>query len=767
MTKLSFGLASFLILSAQTSLLMADTIETEEWQIEADKVLRFDNPSSIVAEGNVVLVKIRKLPAAQKKAKDSGTEWSNLLEEEPEIDNEEITQELTTEAEPRIETAVTVSADWIAYDVEHNKIKARGNVSIVDGKNKLLAESGTLNLNNETGSFTKATILRDKLDLHLEGETITKTGANTYNIIDGWVVTCKVSEGETPPWSFAAAETEVTQGEYATLTHATFRIKDVPVFYSPWLMVPVGNTRQTGVLFPEVSTSKYGGFGVNLPLFINLSDSSDMTLYTEYYSNRGFMPGLELRYALGNQKKGGFVASYLKDDLSDPSETEYYNDTGYTHTNDDRYWVRGKLDHDFDNGIVTRTDLDIVSDRDYLTEFNSGSTGFRNSQSRFLHAFGRGFQNKTNDQRQNTFKVLKSWDGMALEGVFLGINDVRQDTSSPTPLWKLPSLDFTGSRILGFGDLNIDWDADYVNYYREDGVGGHRFDIYPRLSMPLPLGPYFESRAEAGVRETLYSVQTFGDGTWDKSSSPNRLLGEFHTEIGSTLLRDFGVAINDMDGITHNFRPYVQYDFLSDTDQDDLPSFDAVDRKSDLNKVTYGIDNFFNLFGTSSGKDTSKEYGELKIKQSYDIRSIASNEPLSPVNVKLQLTPLKQLSAAKLIYKTDLSVYGKGSSHTVEAFYNNSRGDSFNLDYRYDDLNGADTQQINFAARAQLWDTIFAAYDIKHSISSSQIIEQNISLMYRPACWSIELQSKYTPADTTFFVLFNLANIGSPLGLKL
>ena len=767
MTKLSFGLAALLALTTPPSLLLAETIETEEWQIEADKVLRFDNPKSVIAEGKVVLTKIRTLPPAQKKQASSVTKWSVLLEEEPSGVTEEVTQEIETEAEPRIETAITIKADWIAYDVEKNTIKARGNISIVDGRDQLMADSGSFDLNKETGTFNKATILRDRLDLHLEGDSISKTGVNTYSIADGWVVTCKVEEGVTPPWSFAASKADVTQGEYATLKHATFRIKDVPVFYTPWLMVPVGNTRQTGILFPELSTSNYGGFSFNLPLFVNISDSSDMTLYAEYYAKRGFMPGAEFRYALAPQQKGGLMVNYLKDDLSDPSETKYYKDTGYTHTNDDRYWVRGKLDHDFDNGIVTRTDVDIVSDRDYLTEFNSGSTGFKHSQERFLESFGRGFQNKTSDQRKNSFKILKSWSGMALEGELMGINDVRANKSSPTPLWKLPSIDFTGSQLLGFADLSLDWDADYVNYYREDGVGGHRFDIYPRLSMPLPMGPYLESRAEAGLRDTFYAIQTYGDGVWENDKSPNRLLGEFHTEIGTTLLRDFNLPVSGMEGITHNFRPYIQYDFLSEDDQNDLPSFDSVDRIGDTNRVTYGIDNFFELFGSSDGKETNREYGELKIRQSYDFRSSASDEPLSPVNIRLRLTPLRQLSNAQLIYKTDISVYGHGSSHTVEAFYKNSRGDSLNLDYRYDDLNGADTQQINFAVKAQLWDTIFAAYDIEHSISESQIIEQNISLMYQPACWSVEFQSKYTPGDTTFSILFNLANIGNPLGFRL
>ena len=767
MTKLSFGLTSFLILSMYPCLLQAETVETEEWQIEADKVIRFDNPNSIIAEGQVVLTKIRTLPPKQDKNNSAkATEWSVLLEEAPHP-QDTVTQEIDSNAPPRYKTEVTIKADWIAYDMENNSIKARGNVTIANDTDQLNAEEGTFNLNNETGTFKQATILRDSLDLHLEGETIEKTGFNTYHIEDAWVITCKVDDDVTPPWSFAAASTNVTLGEYATLTHATFRIKDVPVLYTPWLMVPVGNTRQTGIIFPEISTSEHGGFAFNLPLFVNISDSADMTFYPEYYTNRGFMPGMEFRYALAPQQKAGIIANYMQDDLSDPSETDYWESTGYTHTNEDRYWVRGKLDHDFDNGVVTRTDLDIVSDRDYLTEFDSGFTGFKSSQDSFLEVFGRGFQNKTADQRENTFKVLKSWNGMALEGVFLGINDVRAIDSSPTPLWKLPGLDFTGSKLLGDTHLSLEWDTDYVNYYREDGVGGHRFDIYPRLSMPLALSPYLESRVEAGIRDTYYNIQTYGDSTWDNSNSANRFLGEFHTEIGTTLLRDFNANISDMDGITHNFRPYVQYDFLSDTDQDDLPDFDSVDRKDDINQITYGIDNFFNLFGSQNGTNTEREYGNIKIKQSYDLRSVASDEPLSPVEIKLRINPFKHFARAQFIYKTDISVYGNGSSHTVETVYNNSRGDFVTLDYRYDDLDNNDTHQINFAAKTQLWDTIFATYDIEHSITESQIIEQNISLIYQPACWSVELQSRYTPGDTRFSILFNLANIGSQMGFDL
>ncbi len=763
--KSSLCLASLLAFTFQSGFLLAETVKTDEWQIEADKVLRFEDPPSVIADGNVILTKLRILPPKQATKKVTTSDWGALLEEEPKAqENETITQKGLLNEKPRLITEMTIKADWIAYDVEQNSIKAKGNVSISSDNDQLLAEEGVLNLGNETGTFKEATILREELELHLEGKTIEKTGFNTYRIEHGWVVTCKLEEGTAPPWSFAASETNVTQGKYATMKHATFRIKDVPVLYTPWLMVPVGNKRTTGILFPEISNSDLGGFGFNLPLFINLSDSSDLTLYSQYFTNRGFMPGIEYRYILGPQRKGALTANYLNDDLSDPSETDYWTDTGYTHTNQERYWIRGKLDHDFRNDIVTRIDLDVVSDRDYLTEFNSGVTGFQESHNRSLDTFGRGFQNKTSDERVNSMRILKYWDGMALEGVFLGINDVRENKDNPTPLWKLPSLDFTGSRLIGESNFSIDWDTGYVNYYRENGVGGHRIDIYPRLSTPLPLGPYLEARAEAGIRDTYYNIQTFGDGKWDRDDSQNRLLGDFHTEIGTTLLRDFHFAPDGSRGLTHNLRPFVQYDYLSDTDQEDLPDFDSVDRKDHQNGITYGIDNFFNLFGLdSSGNTSEQEYAYFKIQQSYDLRSEESDTPFSPVNIKMRWVPMVN---TRFIYKTDIDVYGDGFlSHTVEASYINSRGDTINLDYRFDDE--ANTEQINFKAKAQLFDNIYAGYSIEHSLSEDNVISQDISVLYQPACWSVELRSEYTPGDHTISVLFNLANIGNTIGLNL
>ena len=131
------------------------------------------------------------------------------------------------------------------------------------------------------------------------------------------------------------------------------------------------------------------------------------------------MPGVEFRYIEKANEKGVFSANYLDDKLSDPSETDYYDDTGFTHTNSDRYWLRGKADHIFGDYWYSRLDIDIVSDQDYLTEFKAGSTGFNSNQEKYLETFGRGFQTETDPLRKNTFKLLRSWDDgdIAFSGV--------------------------------------------------------------------------------------------------------------------------------------------------------------------------------------------------------------------------------------------------------------------------------------------------------------------------------------------------------------
>ncbi|MCP3891511.1 MAG: LPS-assembly protein LptD [Desulfobulbaceae bacterium] len=764
----SFFLSSLLSVSSPLDI-HAETVTTDEWNISADKVTHFDEPNSIVAKGNVILEKKEKLPKTPPKKKSLFTSWATLLEED-QPEEEVLAEDVEVEATEQYKTTVTIQADWMVYDVELESIKAKGNLKVITDEDQLLAKEGTLNLATETGKFKEATIIREEHSLHLEGDTIEKTGFDTYKIIDGWAITCKIDKDETPPWSFVSASTDMRQGGYAVLKHARFQIRNVPVLYTPYLILPVKNTRQTGFLFPEIFSSTNGGFGFDVPFFLNISDSADITFFPEYYSNRGFMPGAELRYVASESNKGAFTASFLDDQLSDPSETEYYADTGYTHDNSDRYWIRGKADYNFGENWQSRVDIDIVSDQDYLREFNSGTTGFENSHDRYLDTFGRGFENDTDTQRENSLKILRSWSGISLEGEFLGINDASTLASdTDTPLWKLPSVDFTGTLPAGFRDVTFDWEADYVNYWREDGIGGNRFDINPSLSTPLPLGPYLESRAEIGVRDTLYFVQTFGEGVWEEDSTQNRIYPEFEADIATTLERDFFAQSDTYSTLRHQFRPFVEYGYIPDVDQDDLPQFDSVDTISEKNAITYGMDNFFNQIATEdNGLESLSDYATLKIEQSYSFvdtttDETTTDEPFSDIYGKLKWQPLKKTSVE---YKTYYDVYdNKFNSHNFEGIFRSSRGDYLGLEYSFKDAD--EIEQINGFLGTTIFDRWLIKGEVEHSISQEETVKANGSLTYQALCWSVKFETKYTPEDTTYMVVFNLANIGIPFGASI
>lgn len=726
----------------------AVSIDAKQWNITADRMVREENPPLLVAEGNVLLEKKEPVgpgaptPVQAPQPGDDGIE----------------------PATPAFKTVTTVRADRVAYDFTKGTLEATGNLQISVGGDQLTADSGLIDLEKASGSFKQATVVRQDKEMHFEGRLIEKTGELTYHIEDGWVVTCKLQPGEVPPWSFAAAETELTDGGYAYLKHATFRIKDVPVLYSPIMLLPAKRKRQTGLLFPSMFMSERDGFSIESPLFINLSSSADLTLYPRYFTERGFMAGAEFRYVLDDESKGMLMAHYLDDKLTDPSEVGYYRDSDFTHTNPDRYWIRGKADQDI-GPWTTRLDLDVVSDLDYLSEFTTGSTSFSNSQQRFLDVFGRGFTDKSNRYRENTLEALRTWDnGSALLAELSAINDVSDHdytADDPSRAWKLPSLTYSGLvPLVTSSGPDFSWDANYTSFWREEGVDGQRFDLMPTLTTGIPLSPYLESYVSGGVRNTSYMIEDNGSSEWENTDSRNRFLYNMNAEIGTTLAKDFSVAFGEVTGVTHTLRPYVAYGYTEIPQEKTLPLFDWVDELEEQNTVYLGVNNFFAVSGEHNGRAFDRDYAFFKIKQGYDLRSIEEDTPLTPIETETGWYPAERM---RLKYTNKFDVYGGGAFfHSIDSDFASSRGDLFSLDYRYNEL--TDVNSVKGSVWYFLPYNFAAGYSLERTIEDSDTIEETVRLRYIQPCWSVELSSHSESGDQAFMLTFRLANIGNPLG---
>ncbi|MGX9726891.1 MAG: LPS-assembly protein LptD [Candidatus Electronema sp. VV] len=751
----------------------AESVKALQWEINADKLTRLENPARIVAEGNVELIRLQKTAADKKK--DRSAKWNDLLGEDagqPEEAEQgpadsgkskavpQISENSAAVPEPLTVSTVmtTVKADRMLYSMDEGTVRADGKVFIEIGPDQLKATGGTVNLKQETGSFENAAIIRQYKDMHLEGRKIEKTGELTYHIEDGWIITCKLQNGETPPWSFKAAEADITDGGYAYLKHATFRIKDVPVLYTPIMILPAKRTRQTGFLFPLASMSDRNGFGMELPFFINLSPNTDITLYPHYIANRGFMAGAEGRYVLDEGDKGTLMANFLSDDLDAENR--------YTYTDQERYWLRGKVDQELGEW-TTRVDLDLVSDRDYLSEFDFGRTGLTLSDRYYLEQFGRGVQDRTTDQRTNSLRTLRSWgNGMSLQASLTGIDDLAEGENGSAALWKLPEVKHNG-RLKIYDEIKTDllWDTDYVHYWREEGVGAQRIDLYPKVTAAVPL---LEQRMEtaftAGLRNTAYAIDGNGDATWADSDTENRILGSFESELSTLLRKDFGETGS---GWSHALRPFLKHTYVTDDDKN-LPQFDAVDSFGDQNSITYGANNFFTVSGIKRNKEKfERDYGYVKLQQSYDLRSEADDDPFLPIELRTAWYPTSSLIFK---YETDLSVYDDGFlRHFTEGDYRSGRGDIFSLDYLYykNTLGGSNTSSVRLSALINLMYDFSAGYSLEKSLEDSITVQEKVRLIYHPSCWAVELGAETTPDNEQITIMFQLANIGAPFGLDL
>lgn len=734
----------------------------QPWQVTADRILHFKNPDCLVAEGNVVMSRKNTANTAAGQEQAAGSS----------------TNQPAAALKP-----MTITGDWLRLE-PGNIVKVRGHAVLDSEDEHITADSARLNIDNHTGILHKATLYFPQRHVYLAGEQIEKTGELTYHLEDGWVTKCAPKEGKAPPWSFGWSKAMITQEGFAHFMNATLRVKDVPVIYSPYFGFSTSQQRKTGFLMPEFSQGERDGTGILVPFFINLSPSQDLTLYGGGKAKRGVIGGAKYRYVLDENSKGIFALNYMHDRLQDTPEDDYKSD-GIFRSRQNRYWFRGKVDEDFGNNWQGKMDLDLVSDRDYLEEYDDGMLGFIKSDAEFKQLFNRGFDSETTYVRYNTAQLAKFWSDMSLNTEMSLVQDLTS-TPSTQHLWTLPRVTFAGSHaLLQTQDMSTPtglraiaestdllWNTELVNYWREAGVGGRRLDLHPQLTAPLRVTPYLETTATMGVRETLYNVDdnrvkpgSYGDGIL------TRYLYDFNLSTSTIFMRDFNFE-KYSSRLTHMIRPNLSYDYIPYKRQTYLPSMDVVDRIGPQNLITYGIDNDFFLSPLLEEWDMDKgrRLAYSKISQSYDLREASRDlagpndhhRPFSAVYIEAGLYPLQELS---FLYKTNWDVYHKGIlNYELTSTYSDADGDNLSFGYRY--YPAQTVNQINFDATKKLTETLLAQGIFDHSLSYDETSTASLRVLYNPACWALEmLASTATNEDYRFTILFSLEGVGNIIGL--
>ena len=680
-------------------------------------------------------------------------------------------------------------ADAVDFNAETTEAEAWGNVHFTSGEDWLTGTRLEINLNSGTGTLYDGALFVKESHFYIRGGKIEKIGEDSYHVADASFTSC---EGDSPAWEITGKDLRVTLEGYGTIKHAAFWAKSVPLLYVPYLVFPAKLKRQTGLLVPQASYSDRDGFQYNQPFFWAINESSDATLYEHYLAHRGLKHGVEYRYVLGAESKGAIMYDFLHDrqiDDGTPDSYEGFRGDNELRLNKKRWWFRMKSNQDLPAGFRAKLDIDLVSDQDYLREFDTGYSGYDDSDSYFLEEFGRELDDETDTTRLNQLNLNKGWDKYSLnvdfrwyDNVIIRKNNLPDDTQQ-----FLPSVNFAGSKQeISHTPFYFDLESSFDYFWRDVGTRGYSVDLYPRVYYPVRLGRYFDFEPSAGVHETLWQVEEYEDETsGEEDHLESRKIYDLKADLSTEISRIFNWKGTTVDKIKHAIKPQVVYEYIPAPEQDDLPDF--VGTIAEKNLVTYSVTNNFTAKtskrptpdpetqlegeqeqGSQYPKYSYYDFCRIKLTQSYDILEARREEngiekrPFSPVKGEVEF---KLSSYVDLQADAEWSPYDdEFKSYNAILALSDGRGDHGSVDYRYtqEDSGNPGTRNILTKVLLKLFDSVSVYWEHERNLVENQDVTTVCGFKYESQCWSLNCSYTLdrTMHEREYFVEVGLYGLG-------
>ena len=375
-------------------------------------------------------------------------------------------------------------------------------------------------------------------------------------------------------WRIETARIAMDRGEaFAHARNVVVKLGGVPIFYSPWLRIPVSADRQSGFLFPNLGYSGDDGVDVATPFYLNLAENYDVTLTPRHVSDRGTGMTTEFRH-LNAFAESVAVGSFLRGD--GPFAGAVDSDVGSNR------WLSRVRHRGRFGGFTTFVDYSAVSDRDYFLDLGTDQD-----------IVGQGHLRRFAEIRYARGGLSGGLSAQAFQMLEL----------RPEPYRRVPTLDLTyGGRVLGSLDwtLGASWTAFDPPGEPSTGrarISGERAHFESRLQLPY-LRSWGFLRVGAGYRHTSYALDTVTPGA---DATPER--GVAFADLDSSLFFDRNVG----ETTVWTLEPRGYYLYQGYEQQDALPLFDTsvttfsyprlfrrdrfsgLDRIGDANQLSLGV----------------------------------------------------------------------------------------------------------------------------------------------------------------------------------
>jgi LPS-assembly protein len=514
---------------------------------------------------------------------------------------------------------LTLQADHIEFDKDTGDVSLTGHLLESGGENdeSIHASHGTINVQTQTGRFYDVTgsvglrqrpvagaavvgqreVYTNGNPFLFTGRLVVKSGPREYQIYDGTVTSCQLPS---PDWLLSASEFSV-DGEKARATNSVFHVRNIPMLWLPYVTHPVdANDRQSGILIPVLGDSSSKGITVGEQIYWSINRSTDLTVGTIYYSDRGWEQSASFHYRGLGDDHAHARYSGLQDRGYTPVGGTYTNQSGQDLTFSARrdFISASEAAREAEQGASmgsAGTQIRTAADVEYLSSFL------------YREAFSTNFNQAVSSDVVSTVYGTREWDGMALSAEgdrYQGEKRVRTPMlpEEQVHIFHAPAVEFT-TVDHELGTTGLEWNVDSsvsmlkrVQPNFESGGMIERLDVRPELTYPFGGGGW-RMRPSVATRETFYSRSRYpavpGVAEVENLATLNRSDLELQLDMRPPVLErtfDSGFVRRLLrHDVKHTIEPELTYRYVNGIGNfQDVLRFDGVDVASNTNEIEYG-----------------------------------------------------------------------------------------------------------------------------------------------------------------------------------
>jgi LPS-assembly protein len=446
--------------------------------------------------------------------------------------------------------ARSVTSDTVTYNDKTGRVSVKGAVDFEDPTLRVRSDTGRYDIDG-AANFDKANFqLMDRngrgfaqdIDVLPEGKLALTLVRYT---------SCPVGNED---WMLQASSINLdTKLQEGVGRNVIMRFKDVPIFYTPYISFPLGDERKSGLLFPNFGHSGSNGFELMVPYYFNLAPNYDFTLTPGLLTSRGVQLAGQFRY-LTASSHGQIDTTFL------PADAQLHSDRSYLHITDIT---------DLKRGMRFDADIASVSDSQYFEDFAVGSDQTsvtfleRRMDVLYYDDFWRIRGELQNFQTIDILNVFTTCAPGSAPAAPAASCDER-------PYSRVPAIQADALWPVANTRFEFALDSEIVNFLREIGPNGVRFNVAPELRWSAR-GPGYFFEPAIGYDFTQYDLKDAADSGVGAPSTPSRALPYARIDSGLVFERDAG----SQGQRTQTLEPRMVYSYVPYRNQDNLPIFDT------------------------------------------------------------------------------------------------------------------------------------------------------------------------------------------------